>query len=139
MYDDGELVEQCRSGDRSALSSGDQVIDDIVNLRAVVEHEAQDELVGRKCSKGQAERVDLSSEATIDGVVSEQSSSDEPATYHLADLAAASAVSERTIRYYQGERLLPRPGKRGRDAVYSPAHLERLALIGELRDRGLTL
>ena len=49
-YGDGELVEQCQAGDRSALSLGDQFVDDIVNLRAVVEHEAQDELVGRKCS-----------------------------------------------------------------------------------------
>jgi DNA-binding transcriptional MerR regulator len=62
-----------------------------------------------------------------------------PTTYHLAELATASGVSERTIRYYQAERLLPRPGKRGRDAVYSGEHLERLTLIGELRDRGLTL
>lgn len=54
-------------GDRSALSLGDQFVDDIVNLRAVVEHEAQDELVGGKCSKGQAECVDLSSEPTIIG------------------------------------------------------------------------
>lgn len=64
---------------------------------------------------------------------------EEPTTYDLAELAAASGVSERTIRYYQTERLLPRPGKRGRDAVYSVVHLERLTLIGELRDRGLTL
>ena len=75
----------------------------------------------------------------FNGVVSEQSSIPEPASYHLAELAATSGVSERTIRYYQAERLLPRPGKRGRDAVYSTAHLERLTLIGELRDRGLTL
>ena len=62
-----------------------------------------------------------------------------PVTYQLAELAAASGVSERTIRYYQAERLLPRPAKRGREAVYGREHVERLALIGELRDRGLTL
>ncbi len=64
---------------------------------------------------------------------------DAPITYQLGELAAASGVSERTIRYYQAERLLPRPGKHGRDAVYTTEHLERLTLIGELRDRGLTL
>jgi DNA-binding transcriptional MerR regulator len=74
----------------------------------------------------------------FNGVVSDDRNTDAP-TYHLAALSAASGVSERTIRYYQAERLLPRPDKQGRDAVYSAVHLERLALIGELRDRGLTL
>ena len=66
-------------------------------------------------------------------------SPDDHLTYTLAQLATASGVSERTIRYYQAERLLPRPGKSGRDAVYTDAHLERLALVGELRDRGMKL
>jgi DNA-binding transcriptional MerR regulator len=57
----------------------------------------------------------------------------------LAELAAASGVSERTIRYYQSEKLLPRPDKRGREAVYRPDHLERVRLIVDLRDRGLSL
>ena len=61
------------------------------------------------------------------------------ATYGLAELAHASGVPERTIRYYQAEKLLPRPAKRGRDAVYDDGHLERLRLIGDLRDRGLKL
>src|SRR6478735_4439606 len=64
---------------------------------------------------------------------------DQPASYSLEELAAASGVSERTIRYYQAEHVLPRPTKKGRDAVYSEDHLERLRLIGELRDRGLKL
>lgn len=59
--------------------------------------------------------------------------------YTLSELAAASGVTERTIRFYQSEGLLRRPAKRGRDAVYDEEHLERLALVGELRDRGLTL
>ena len=63
----------------------------------------------------------------------------EPVTYSLGELAAASGVSERTIRYYQAEHVLPRPTKKGRDAVYADDHLERLRLIGELRDRGLKL
>ena len=65
--------------------------------------------------------------------------SEKPVEYTLSELASASGVTERTIRYYQAERLLPRPGKHGRDAVYGDEHLDRLVLIGELRDRGLTL
>ncbi|MGH9270209.1 MAG: MerR family transcriptional regulator, partial [Ilumatobacteraceae bacterium] len=41
-------------------------------------------------------------------------------TFGLAELAVASGVSARTIRYYQAERLLPPPAKRGRQAVYGP-------------------
>jgi DNA-binding transcriptional MerR regulator len=59
--------------------------------------------------------------------------------YGLAELAEISGVSERTIRYYQNERLLSKPAKKGRDAVYNEQHRERLAVITELRDRGLTL
>lgn len=62
-----------------------------------------------------------------------------PVVYRLAELAEASGVSERTIRYYQAEHLLERPEKRGREAMYGPAHQDRLALIAELRDRGLSL
>ena len=64
---------------------------------------------------------------------------DAPKQYGLAELAEISGVSERTIRYYQNERLLPKPTKKGRDAVYDAEHRDRLAVITELRDRGLTL
>jgi DNA-binding transcriptional MerR regulator len=59
--------------------------------------------------------------------------------YGLVELADVSGVSERTIRYYQNERLLPKPSKKGRDAIYNDEHRDRLAVITELRDRGLTL
>jgi DNA-binding transcriptional MerR regulator len=59
--------------------------------------------------------------------------------FSLDQLVARSGVGVRTIRYYQSEGLLPKPTKHGRDAVYTDEHLERLALIAELRDRGLTL
>ena len=59
--------------------------------------------------------------------------------YGLAALAEISGVSERTIRYYQNEGLLSKPTKRGRDAVYDEQHRDRLAVITELCDRGLTL
>jgi DNA-binding transcriptional MerR regulator len=60
-------------------------------------------------------------------------------TFSLAELAAKASVPARTIRYYQSEGLLPRPDRRGREAIYRPEHLERIGLIMELRDRGLTL
>lgn len=61
------------------------------------------------------------------------------ATFSLAGLAEHTGVPARTIRYYQSEGLLARPGKHGREAVYGGEHVERLELIIELRDRGLTL
>jgi DNA-binding transcriptional MerR regulator len=60
-------------------------------------------------------------------------------TFGLETLAARSGLPVRTIRWYQSEGLLPKPEKRGREAVYRDEHLERLQLIVELRDRGLTL
>jgi DNA-binding transcriptional MerR regulator len=59
--------------------------------------------------------------------------------YSLAELVERSALPARTIRWYQSEGLLPKPAKNGRDAVYGPEHVDRLRLIAELRDRGLTL
>ncbi len=61
------------------------------------------------------------------------------AGFNLAELARASGVTERTIRYYQSEKLIPKPAKQGRDRRYDESHLERLALIADLRDRGLNL
>ncbi len=59
--------------------------------------------------------------------------------YPLAVLSAHTGIPSRTIRYYQSEGLLPKPQRHGREAIYGPEHLERLELIVELRDRGLTL
>ena len=64
---------------------------------------------------------------------------DETETFSIDELVARSGVPARTIRYYQSERLLPIPRKRGREAIYTIGHLERLRLIGELRDRSLNL
>lgn len=64
---------------------------------------------------------------------------DGPGGYTLTELAERSGVSERTIRYYQSEKLLPKPVKMGRERRYGDDHLQRIALIVELRDRGLTL
>lgn len=59
--------------------------------------------------------------------------------YGLTELVHRSGLPARTIRWYQSEGLLPKPTKHGRDAVYTDDHLQRLRLIAELRDRGLTL
>jgi DNA-binding transcriptional MerR regulator len=59
--------------------------------------------------------------------------------YGLDTLVERSGVPVRTIRYYQSEGILPKPAKQGREALYNDEHLERLELIAELRDRGLTL
>ncbi len=73
------------------------------------------------------------------GVIDTQQQTDPVVAYSLAGLAGVSGVSERTIRYYQAEHLLPPPDKKGRDAVYGEEHRDRLTVIAELRDRGLTL
>lgn len=65
--------------------------------------------------------------------------SGDPPEYGLTDLSTLSGVSARTIRYYQSVDVLPRPDRRGRQAVYGAEHLDRLRLIAELQDRGLTL
>ena len=65
--------------------------------------------------------------------------SDQDPSYRLTELAELSGVSERTIRYYQAEHLLPATSKSGREVIYRDEHRERLVLIAELRERGLTL
>ena len=46
--------------------------------------------------------------------------------YKVEDLAAASGVKIDTIRFYQGKGLIPAPERRGRNAIYGPAHLARI-------------
>jgi DNA-binding transcriptional MerR regulator len=59
--------------------------------------------------------------------------------YTLDQLAFATGVSTRTIRFYQFKGVLPRPVRRGRGALYDDQHVARLRLIGQLQDRGLSL
>jgi DNA-binding transcriptional MerR regulator len=59
--------------------------------------------------------------------------------YTIDELAAASHVPSRTIRFYQSRGALMAPEIKGRTAYYGPAHLERLKLIAQLQDRGLRI
>lgn len=54
-------------------------------------------------------------------------------------LAAQSAISVDTIRYYQKQGLLHHPVKEGRIGWYDDTHVERLAEIKRLADDGFTL
>jgi DNA-binding transcriptional MerR regulator len=72
----------------------------------------------------------------------EAPSDGEEASLTLEELAGISGVPARTIRFYQAEKLLQRPDRDSKDARvarYGPHHVERLRLVGELRDRGLKL
>jgi DNA-binding transcriptional MerR regulator len=60
-------------------------------------------------------------------------------SFTIDELASISGVPSRTIRFYQSKGTLSAPERRGRVAFYSPEHVERLRLIGELQDRGLRL
>lgn len=59
--------------------------------------------------------------------------------YTIDDLAARTRVPSRTIRFYQSKGALPKPEIRGRKAIYTDVHVERLELIGTLQDRGLRI
>lgn len=58
--------------------------------------------------------------------------------FRVDDLAREAGVSVRNVRVYQDRGLLPPPRREGRTAWYSEAHLQRLALIGRMLDRGYT-
>jgi len=62
-----------------------------------------------------------------------------PRQYTIDDLAAATGVPSRTIRFYQAKGALPPPSKRGRVAFYDDTHAERLRMVAHLQDKGLSL
>ena len=62
---------------------------------------------------------------------------DRPRT--LAELAEASGIPARTIRFYIARGLVEGPVTAGRGASYTANHLARLQRIKELQSRGLTL
>src|ERR1700730_4910244 len=57
----------------------------------------------------------------------------------VEQLSVRSGVSVDTIRYYQSKPLLEPPRRQGRVAWYDDGHLERLARIRSLQQRGFTL
>jgi DNA-binding transcriptional MerR regulator len=63
----------------------------------------------------------------------------EPARLRVEELAARADVSVDTIRFYQKRGLLPPPERQGRIAWYGPEHVDRLARIKDLQQRGFSL
>lgn len=59
--------------------------------------------------------------------------------YSLDELAAATGVPARTIRFYRQSGLIDPPERRGRRAYYAASQLERLRHIASLREHGLGL
>jgi len=57
----------------------------------------------------------------------------------IGDLADLAGVTPRTIRYYNAEGLLPPPESRGKYALYTREHLQRLRLIARLKAAYLPL
>lgn len=65
---------------------------------------------------------------------------EETAAEHTIDeIATVARVPSRTIRFYQARGALMPPEIRGRVAYYGERHLERLRLIAQLQDRGLSI
>jgi DNA-binding transcriptional MerR regulator len=60
-------------------------------------------------------------------------------TMTLAELADASGLPARTIRFYIARGLLDGPVKAGRGAAYTPEHLARLERIKKLQANGRML
>jgi DNA-binding transcriptional MerR regulator len=56
--------------------------------------------------------------------------------FTASELADRADVSERTVRYYVAEGLLPAPAGRGRGAHFGAGHLARLKLIRTLQQAG---
>jgi DNA-binding transcriptional MerR regulator len=57
----------------------------------------------------------------------------------VAELAEAAGVGVDTVRFYQARGLIPAPTRRGRFAIYSAQHLERLRRIRSLLESGFSL
>ena len=59
--------------------------------------------------------------------------------FTIDELAVETQVPSRTIRFYQSKKALPAPERRGRKAIYTEEHADRLRLIARLQDQGLTI
>jgi DNA-binding transcriptional MerR regulator len=69
----------------------------------------------------------------------EQDASGEDREFTIDELAVETQVPSRTIRFYQSKKALPAPERRGRKAIYTEQHADRLRLIARLQDQGLTI
>lgn len=81
----------------------------------------------------------MSSNKTNDDSKPQPAEDDAAAGYTIDELAAKTNIPSRTIRFYQAKQILPRPQRRGRVAVYTDEHVDRLELIATLQDRGLRI
>jgi DNA-binding transcriptional MerR regulator len=61
------------------------------------------------------------------------------ATLTIGELAAATGLSRRGVRFYVQQGLLPAPDGRGRGASYEPSHVKRVQQILELQSAGHSL
>jgi DNA-binding transcriptional MerR regulator len=61
------------------------------------------------------------------------------ATWRIDELARRAGLTVDTIRYYAREGLLRPPARNGRNRLYGPDHLGRLARIRELQQRRFSL
>lgn len=59
--------------------------------------------------------------------------------YRIEELARAAGAAVDTIRFYQGKGLLDPPRRQGRVTYYNQSHVDRLARIRGLQQRGFTL
>jgi DNA-binding transcriptional MerR regulator len=59
--------------------------------------------------------------------------------WSIAELSRETGVTERNIRYYVSERLLPPAHGRGNSATYDTTHLLRLKLIQRMKKDHLTI
>lgn len=59
--------------------------------------------------------------------------------FSLAELVDASGVPERTIRQFITDGLVPPALGRGRARYFTPAHLQRLTLVAQLRAERLSV
>lgn len=57
----------------------------------------------------------------------------------IGELGARTGISVRTIRFYAGMGLIPRPAVQGRLGLYDERHVARLELVRDLQRLGFTL
>ena len=72
-------------------------------------------------------------------MTTEETTSAGHAEHTIDEIATVARVPSRTIRFYQARGALMPPEIRGRVAYYGDKHIERLRLIAQLQDRGLSI